>query len=107
MARRPFKLNRRGLDQLYSSRGMGKGMQDAARIVADNVRNEAPVRTGYYRRSIGSQPAGDYDGVATAEVTTSDPFWHIIEYGSVDSPAYRPFRRGVEDSGLRFKDPGP
>ena len=86
---------------------MGKGMQDAARIVADNVQIEAPVRTGYYRRSIGSQPAGDYDGVATAEVTTSDPFWHIIEYGSVDSPAYRPFRRGCRGQRPAIQGPGP
>lgn len=59
------------------------------------IRAGAPNASGYFRRSLGS------DGNV---VYTTDPFWHLIESGSVHNPPYAPFRRGVRAAGLRLDE---
>lgn len=107
MARRAFTLDRQGVKKLMGSSDMGRGMRDAAAAIADEVKNQAPERTGYYARRVRHRAGDDYDGSATAEVYSLDEFWHIVEYGSLTSPPYRPMRNGVEKAGARFRDPGP
>lgn len=36
-------------------------------------------------------------------VTTGSPFWHWLEYGTANSPAYRPVERGVRSLGLHYR----
>lgn len=50
-------------------------------------------RTGYYLRNL--RATGN-------RVEARDPFWHLIEYGSANNPAYAPLRRGVIAAGLRL-----
>lgn len=69
----------------------------AARDVLAKAREAAPQRTGYYARHLVA------DG---NRVTSTDPFGHIVEWGSRNSPPYAPLRRGVIAAGLRF-DPAP
>lgn len=52
---------------------------------------------------------GDFvDSVEAAEVDgeihlrSTDPFWHLIEFGSANNPAYAPLRRAVQAAGLRL-----
>lgn len=52
-------------------------------------------QTGDFRRSLST------DGHT---VVSSDPFAHLIEFGSINNPPYAPFRRGIGAAGLRFDD---
>lgn len=107
MATRTFTLDRRGVKKLMGSSDMGRGMRDAAAAIADQVRHEAPERTGYYARRVRHGSGDEVDGAATAVVYTLDEFWHLVEYGSLTNHPYAPMRRGVEAAGARFHDPGP
>jgi len=101
-----IRLRPGAVDSLRDERWMADAMMDVAETVAQSVRDEAPVDTGDYRDSIGTgSTSSDRDGVY-ATVTTSDPAWHIIEYGTADTPAYAPMRAGAEAAGLRFRDTG-
>ena len=63
--------------------------------VAKIVRAGAPRHSGAYKRSIRARGR---------LVVTTDAFWHVIEFGSVNNPPYAPFRRGVRAAGLRLDD---
>lgn len=56
----------------------------------------APDVTGAYKRSVT---------VVTEQnrvfLATTDPFGHLVEYGSRNNPAYAPLRRAVQSIGLR------
>jgi len=69
------------------------GMRERALAVARITAAGAPDHTGAFKRSIG---------VSGTAVTTSDPFWHLIELGSVNNPPYAPMRRGAIAAGLRL-----
>lgn len=64
-----------------------------ARELATAVRAVAPDETGYYRRRIR---------VIGNSVVATDPFGHLVEFGSVNNPAYAPLRRGTLAVGLRL-----
>jgi hypothetical protein len=51
---------------------------------------------------------GDFIEADGDKVTYANPrrVWHLVEFGSVNNPAYSPLRRGVVAAGLRF-DPAP
>jgi len=79
------------------------GMVDAAERIADQaVRLKKQImpkdgRTG--SRSVVVEVA---DGEVT--VGNTDSGAHIDEYGSVNSPPYRPMTRAVEAAGFRLKE---
>lgn len=68
------------------------GLVKHVRIAAEPSRN-----TGYFIRRI--VPIKN-------RVHLQDPFWHLVEYGSVNNPAYSPARRGVLMAGMTFVDDG-
>jgi hypothetical protein len=70
-----------------------EGMRTITKGVARSVQRVAPDVTGYYKRRIRA------DGT---KVRATDPFWHIVERGSVTSPPYGPLRRGTKAAGLKF-----
>ena len=72
-----------------------RDMAKVARVVAESVRQATPDGTGAAKRSI--RAAGD-------RVVSTDPFFHLIEWGSVNNPAYAPFRRGIRAAGLRLDE---
>jgi len=39
-----------------------------------------------------------------ARVINTDPFFHLVEWGSVNNPPYAPLRRGVTAAGLRLDE---
>lgn len=65
------------------------------RKVAAAVRTYAAgfAETGYYARHIR---------VIGNSVVSTDPFGHLVEFGSVNNIAYAPLRRGVLAAGLRL-----
>lgn len=72
-------------------------MRATAAVVKESVDAAAPDRTGYYKRSLK---------VVGTSVVSTDPFAHLVEWGSRNNPPYAPMRRGVLALGLRF-DPSP
>ena len=72
---------------------------ESARQVAVEVRAEAPVQTGDYRKSIRARR-----DMFNVTVGTDDFAGHIIEWGSINSPAQAPLRRGILAAGLRFDE---
>jgi hypothetical protein len=79
-------------DEDYKKVVLGLGQVLAAEIKAVAPRGE----TADYVDSIES----DEDG----SVGTTDPFGHLVEWGSVNNPAYAPIRRGVSAAGLRLEE---
>lgn len=79
-----------------------------AEDVADGARSIAPRGRGWRGRrhyadsiEVDDRPGGG------ARVLTTDYFGHLVEYGSVNNPAYAPLRRAVDAEGLDFdEDPG-
>lgn len=93
-----FVVNRQFGEQISETQQYKDGMARVSRAVAASVSDEAPVKTGQYRRSIRVFQAGDVVGVKS-----DDPFAHLIEFGSAKNPAYAPIRRGVRAAGLRLE----
>lgn len=73
------------------------GTAAAAKALAAKTRELSPRGdTGDFAESIGS------DGNS---VTSSDPFAHLVEFGSANNPPYAPFRRAIRGAGLRLDEP--
>jgi hypothetical protein len=70
-----------------------RGMEKVAKGVARSVRVVAPNETGYYKRRVRA---------VGKKIVAFDWAWHLIEFGSVNNPAYGPLRRGAIAAGLRF-----
>jgi hypothetical protein len=65
-----------------------------AKDVADHAKEIAPGDEDQYIRSEGDR------------VLYQNPrgVWHIVEFGSVNNPAYSPLRRAVVAAGLRLEN---
>lgn len=63
-------------------------------VAAVPVHHGVAVRT--YRPEV--DVAGD-----EVHVRGFGPFWHLLEYGTAYSAAYRPIERGVRAAGLKFE----
>lgn len=75
------------------------GLMEHAKGLADTVKSKAPVATGDYVRSIRALRT-----LTSVTVGTNDFAGHIVEWGSINSPAYAPIRRGVLAAGLRLEE---
>jgi hypothetical protein len=82
-----------GFDQRF--RVDPRDMEKVARIAAKSVRQATPEQRGLARKGVRAD--GD-------RVVSTYPFAHIVEWGSVNSPAYAPFRRGIRAAGLRLDE---
>lgn len=71
----------------------------AAEGLAESIKANAPIQTGRYKRSIKVTQAP-----TQITVGTHDFAGHIIEWGSVKTPALAPIRRGVLAAGLRLDE---
>jgi hypothetical protein len=81
-------------------------MQDACAKVMAAVLASVPVHHGSYAKHFNSTmrvavEVEEGKG-AVGTVATDDPLYHIIEFGSVNNPAYHPFGLGVQRAGLKF-----
>jgi hypothetical protein len=83
-----------GLAQLAAAPAVQAAMAAAAREISRQAAQLAPVGdTGRYKRSLKAKGPVAY---------SDDPFAHLVEFGSVNNPAYAPLRRAVRASGLRL-----
>ena len=82
-------LDREYIDALY----------EQAQLTANVIKAVAPVDSGSYKNSIRAQKT-----LTSVTVGTNDFAGHIIEWGSVKTPAMAPIRRGVLAAGLRLDE---
>jgi hypothetical protein len=77
---------------------MRAAMRRAGEQAAQEAQRLAPVDTGEYRSSIRvvDTPTG-------ARVVAEDDKATYIEFGTEDTPAFAPLRRGTEAAGLRTR----
>ena len=84
---------------LHASQEFREGIAEIAEDAADGAREVAPEQTGAYRDSIEVVQSG-----SETAVVTKDFAGHIIEFGSVNNPAYAPLRNGARKAGLRLEE---
>lgn len=90
-----FRSNPSAAREIANDPEFQAGIARLARAGTGDVQQAAPAGgTGYYRRHIRS---------SGTRIQLTDPFWHLIEFGSVNNPAYAPLRRGLRASGLRLE----
>lgn len=70
-----------------------------AQLAAENAKDVAPELTGDYKRSIHAEP---FQGGGVI-VVADDWKANFIEFGTVDTPAFAPLRRGVQNAGMKFR----
>lgn len=73
-----------------------------AKAAVAAAQDAAPVHTGFTRDSYVFVETDVEDGVPVARFGSKSPFWHIIEFGSVNNPAYRVMTRAMERLGLKL-----
>lgn len=99
-----FVPNAAGIEQVARGRQLGEFVGKLADRVLAEARRSAPVTTGDYRDSLASGPADLTVDGWEAQVGSSDPFWHLVEFGSVNNPPYRVLSNAVTAAGLEFED---
>jgi hypothetical protein len=73
--------------------------KEKAQDVKKQAEDIAPVHTGFYEEHfILRSLARGY------RVGNTDPFAHLVEWGSVNNEPYAPLRRGVAASGLKLHE---
>lgn len=84
--------------RLRESAAMRAAMRRAAEAAVPEVQGLAPVDTGEYRNSIKvvDTPTG-------ARIVADDDKASHIEFGTEDTPAFAPLRRGTEAAGLKTR----
>ncbi len=94
MAKKKFTYNKAAETEVAKSASAKAYMGNVSRAVERSVQAVAPRRTGHYRRSIVVGVELTSEGWK-ARVGSNDHFWHLVEFGSVNNPAYAPLRRGM------------
>lgn len=100
----PIEMNPVGIVELLNDAVSRQFVTDVTRRAADAARRVAPVGTGAYSDSIGSTEAEPTDRGAQAELYSTDPAWHLVEFGSQNNQPYRPLTSGVIDAGLDLEE---
>lgn len=98
-----FRPNPRLRRELGRSPGVRRAVTDIAQGAAVHIRFATPRGPG----PDGGAAAASIRVTQTAEsvqIQSTDPFWHLIEWGSVNNPVYAPMRRGIRAAGLRLDE---
>lgn len=91
-----FVPNPRFEQQVSKSREMKRALREATEPALREAQRLAPVDTGEYRDSL--QIVEDANGV---RLMSDDDKASYIEFGTSDTPAFAPLRKGTEAAGLR------
>lgn len=98
-------LNPDGVDDLLddprAARFVAGGAREFASTAATLAPDGGPGRG--VRESYRSTKARREDEAVVATVYSTDPFAHLVEWGSVNNPAYGPLRRAAQRLGLRTR----
>lgn len=92
-------VNRQALNAYFRSAQPQAALQSATDALAAKVQDESPVQTGRFQDSIRARR-----NRARRRVISTDPFGHLVEWGSPTSMVYAPFRRAIRALGFRFDE---
>lgn len=85
------------IEEITAEAAYHEARKEWGNAIKENAELVAPEgRSGQYHDSLEV----DDDG----SVGTTDPFGHLVEWGSVNNPIYAPIRRGVQAAGLRLSE---
>ena len=103
MATSKFVPSVTGIAALGRTTQMAALLKARAEVAASAARSVAPVRTGHYKDSIETS-TGVSRGTAAAYVLSKDFKALWIEFGTEDTPAHAPLRRGCDAAGLEIRN---
>lgn len=107
MAGAEFELDPEGLGEVLAQaelvlRPIGNAIVEEAKRMPRNPRHRSHevdlIAVGEFRVT---------DTGAELDINWDSSFWHLVEYGSVNSPPYRPLTRAAQNAGLTIDDRGP
>lgn len=102
-----FKLNEQGVREIVQGDKAARFIERAADAVAQAVRDHAPNQDGRgFETTITRTDAERTANGQRITVFSTDIAAHIIEFGSINNPAYAPFRRAASAVGLRLRGGG-
>lgn len=103
-----FELDPRGILELLNDAPARAYVTELAAQGAAATEQAAPFGRSapHYRDTIGSTPGESTPDGARATFYSGSSVWHIVEYGSVNNPPYRPLTRGALAIGVDFKEQG-
>lgn len=87
------------LDKKLRNKIVRQAQREAAKLLASEIRDKAPVESGKLKRSVKVRSGGSKKGVITTLVQITgghdDPFIGFVEFGTKDQPAQPFIRRSV------------
>lgn len=103
-----FNLNERGVNEVVNSPKVTAYLNAAGEAVKSTVEAQSAgfARTRRFSKSIVKNPVEKGPSGPRVTVHSTDWFAHGIEYGSINNPAYAPFRRAAASLGLKLKGGG-
>lgn len=103
-----FTFRERGVDELVEGAKMRAYLESVGSIVKQTVEAQSAgfAHTRHFARSIVKGPLREEAGGPRLTVYSTDFAAHIVEYGSINNPAYAPFRRACAALGLTLKGGG-
>lgn len=90
-----FAFNTRVIPQLMNHPNLRHVLKDMAEFVAEEAREIAPVDEGDYRDSLDSTVIFE-DGMTKGIAFSDDYKALLVEFGTVDTPAFAPLRRALD-----------
>ena len=99
--RASFRLENDAAEELLTSQEARSFVAEVAADAAEVAAQLTPSSDDKDKVVAGGYP--DVDGAAAAAFGSRSSIWHILEFGSVNNPPYRPLTRAAERVGLRFK----
>ena len=93
-------LNQAALRHHLATSGPAQAaLDDAVAALEAQAERESPVHTGYFQDRFVARRFP-----LSRRLGNTDPFAHLIEWGSANNRPYAPFRRAARALGFRFKE---
>lgn len=92
-----FDLNPHLDAELDALPGTRRAKREVAKAIVDRATVAAPVDSQHYRRGLRWVDRPDVTAAAATDIAS-----HLIEFGSMNNPAFAPLRGAARSLGLRF-----
>lgn len=103
-----FNLNEGGVREVVNSPKVTAYLNTVGDVVQTTVESQASAfaQTRHFAGSIDQTPVQRGPNGPRKTIFSRDWFAHGIEFGSINNPAYAPFRRAAAALGLKLKGGG-
>lgn len=97
-----FYIEANATEQLLSTEQAKAVVRAVAEAATRRAVEIQPNLTGEHDQDLITEDPRIEDGVAKCGYGSKSPSWHIMEFGSVHNPPFRPLTRAAQELGLRF-----